>query len=88
MKTKTNDSEHNFLQAILQYWRASIMYMSKSGVGPVNDPFQYSSNKQLIVFRVIYLPITMITGSVRVLVNSDFNGKGLLLSFTLQESCE
>lgn len=66
------------------------MYMSKSGdcAGPVNDPFQYSSSKQLIVFRVNYLPITMITGSVSVLVNSDFNGKGLLLSFTLEESCE
>lgn len=49
--------------------------MSKSG-DCVNDPFQYSSSKQLIVFRVNYLPITMITGSVSVLVNSDFNGKG------------
>lgn len=64
------------------------MYMFKLGVGFVNDLFQYSFNKQLIVFCVIYLFIIMIIGFVSVLVNLDFNGKGLLLSFMLEELCE
>lgn len=50
--------------------------------------FQYSFSKQLIVFCVIYLFIIMIIGFVSVLVNLDFNGKGLLLSFMLKELCE